>query len=267
MIALAAVAAAPASASAAPLVDPVSASRSVSVPSGASRSTTLTCPGTAVALHGATTDDPAGHSVPRSDPQRWTFRFSGGAADRRVRAVLRCVRLRLPAGVSGVRLRVGTVRLPGLDVASRATRRVSLRCQRGLVPTGWGVAHGGPARGLAVVAAVPTRRGFVFELRNRGGSAVTVTPRIRCLDRTERADDGRRHSFRTRVASFRDTGSSARHRCRRGEYSLAAGVSLDNVFLELARPVGARGGRWSFSGGEIARTSLICLARRTRFRG
>lgn len=42
--------AAPSTAAAAPAVDPISVSRSMTVPAGATRSLTLTCPGAAVAL-------------------------------------------------------------------------------------------------------------------------------------------------------------------------------------------------------------------------
>jgi hypothetical protein len=261
----------PASAAAAPAVDPSSISRSVIVPSGATRTLTLTCPGTAVALHGAASSELGSDSIPSADPQRWTFRFTSNAGDprRRAGAIVRCVGLRVPAGLDGVRLVVGTLRRPDVFVVAGATRRVVLTCDPGMIPTGWGIARGGAGRAIAVAAAAPTRRGFVFQLENTGDVGASATPRIRCLERTQRAEGGRTHSFASRVASFEDTASAARHLCRRGEYSVSAGVSLDladDVVLTRATPTGERGGIWRFSGGAEATTSLVCLARRTGFR-
>jgi hypothetical protein len=261
----------PGSAAAAPAVDPGSVSRSVIVPAGATRTLTLSCPGSAVALHGAASSELGTDSIPSSNPQRWTFRLASGPAGprRRVGAVVRCVRLRVPAGIGDVQLVVGTVRLPHVFVVAGATRRVALTCAPGMVPTGWGLEQGSAGRPIAIAAASPTRRGFVFKLENTGNVGASATPRIRCLDRTQRAEGGETHSFATRVASFEVTGSATRQLCRRGEYSVSAGASLDpagDVVLTRATPTGERGGIWRFSSGAAATTSLVCLARRTGFR-
>jgi hypothetical protein len=271
VIGLFVLAAVPGSAAAAPAVDPASVSRSVVVPSGATRTLTLSCPGTAVALHGAASSELGTDSIPGSNPQRWTFRFTSEAGDprRRVRALVRCVALRVPAGIGDVRLVVGTARRNDVFVVAGATRRVALTCAPGMVPTGWGLERGSAGRAMAVAAASPTRRGFVFQLENTGDVGASATPRIRCLDRTQRAEGGATHTFATRVASFDVTGSASRRLCRRGEYSVSAGVSLDpadDVILRRATPTGERGGVWRFSGGAAATTSLVCLARRTGFR-
>jgi hypothetical protein len=265
-IAIVVIAALPGAAAAAPVVDPVSVSRFVTVDAGETRTLTLTCPGTSVALHGAASTERS-DSIPGADAQRWTFRFgpaSGGP--RRVGGVLRCVRFRLPADIGGVALAVGTVRRPDLFVVAGASRRVRLTCQRGMVPTGWGVEGAGS---IALAAASPTRRGFAFVLENTGERGASATPRIRCLERREQAADGRTHTFSTRVARFEDDGTVARHACGRREYSVSAGVSLDpagDAVLERATPRGQRGGLWRFSGDAEASTSLVCLARNTRFR-
>ena len=72
------------------------------------------------------------------------------------------------------------------------------------------------------------------------------------------------------MATFDDDGSAVvRHFCRRREYSVSAGVSLDpagDLVLDRATPRGHRGGLWRFSDDGSATTSLICLARNTRFR-
>jgi len=258
----------PGTALAAPVVEPLSVSRSVLVPAGQARSATLSCPDTAVALHGAASSEPGGDSIPGSHPQRWMFRFAPQGADRRVRAVLRCVRLRLPDEVGVVSLVVGTVRRPDLAVAAGATRRVAIRCRRGQVPTGWGLERGDAGGSIAVAGVRRTRRGFVFELSNTGPTAATATPRIRCLGRSQDGGSGLVHTFRLRSASFDDSGRAARHSCRRGEYSVSAGISLDpgsNAFLTAAIPSGPRGARWRLSAAAPATTQLVCLSRRTRF--
>ena len=269
-IAILVLAALPGAAAAAPVVDPVSVSRFVTVDAGETRALTLACPGSAVALHGAASSERGSDSIPSSDPQRWTFRFANGSSGpRRAGGVVRCVRLRVSADVSGVALAVGTVRRPNVFVVAGASRAVRLTCQRGMIPTGWGVERGDAGRTIAVAVASPTRRGFRFVLENTGNVGASATPRIRCLERTEEASGGRTHSFSTRVATFEDDGTVARHSCRRREYSVSAGVSLDpagDALLERATPRRRRGGLWLFSGEGSAATSLVCLARGTRFR-
>jgi hypothetical protein len=272
VIGLVVLGAVPASAAAAlPVVDPVSVRGSTNLPSGGERTLVLTCPEPAVALHAGASVEPGSDSVPGSNARRWSFRFVSDAGDpaRRVRAVLRCVRLQLPAGVSGVRLTVGTVRGPDEFVVAGASRRIALTCQRGMIPTGWGIERGASGQALAVAAANPTRRGFVFRLENTGRVGASATARIRCLKRSQRAQSGERHAFTTRVARFDDSGPGARHACRGSEYSLSTGVSLDpadHILLTRAMPAGARGGRWSFNGSGEASTSLVCLDRTSRFR-
>jgi hypothetical protein len=270
-IGLLALAAVPASASAAPLVHPVSVSRSVTVPSGDTRSLTLTCPGTAVALHGAPSPELGADSIPGSHPQRWTFRFAAeaGGPSRRASAVLRCVRLRLPAGIEDVRLVVGTVSRPGVEVGAGSAAQVLLRCDRGQVAVGWGVERVRAGREIGVTAIARTRRSFGFELDNRGSTPATASPRIRCLQRTQRSSSGLTHSFRLRTTSFEDSGRTARHACRRGEYSVSAAAVLDpddGAFLEAAIPRGPRGALWRFSQATGATSELVCLARGTTFR-
>jgi hypothetical protein len=263
-------AAVPGSAAAAPVVEPVSVSRFTGLEGGERLTVSLTCPGTAVALHGAATSERGTDSIPGSNPQRWTFRFANDSdGPRRVGGVLRCVRLRVPADVGDVALVVGTVRRPDVFVVAGATREVTLTCERGMIPTGWGIERGDAGRTIAVAAASPTRRGFSFLLENTGNVGASATPRIRCLERQEQATGGKAHAFRTRVARFEDDANMVRHSCRRGEYSVSAGVSLDpaaDVVLDRATPRRERGGAWRFVGDGSATTSLICLARNTRFR-
>jgi hypothetical protein len=258
----------PGSALAAPVVEPLSVSRTVAIPADAARSVILTCPGTAVALHAAASSERGSDSIPGSNPKRWTFRFTPDGAPRRVRTVLRCVQLRVPAEAGGVRLVVGTTFRPDVAVAAGSGRSVALTCRRGQAPTGWGLERGDGGGSIALAGVARTPRGFRFQLDNTGGAVATATPRIRCLERTQRADAGLTHSFRLRTASFEDSGRTARHSCRTGEYSISAGIRIedaDDVFLTGAMPTRARGARWRLSEAAAATTELVCLARGTRF--
>jgi hypothetical protein len=258
----------PASALAAPVVEPTSVSRTVAIPAGAARSVILSCPGTAVALHAAASSERGSDSIPGSNPKRWTFRFAPDDTDRRVRTVLRCVQLRVPADAGGVRLVVGTTFRPDVAVAAGAGRSVTLSCRRGQAPTGWGLERGEAGGSIALAGVALTPRGFRFRLENTGAAEATATPRIRCLERTQRADAGLTHSFKLRTARFQDSGRTARHSCRQGEYSVSAGVRItggDGAFLTGAMPTRARGARWRLSEAATATTELVCLARGTRF--
>jgi hypothetical protein len=267
-IALLVLGALPGSALAAPVVDPVSVSRTVLVPADSPRSVILNCPGTAVALGAAASSEPGSDSIPGANPKRWTFRFAPDGTARRVRTVLRCVQLRLTGDVGSVRLVVGTAFRPDVSVDPGATRLVTLRCQRGQVATGWGVERGDAGEAIAVTSVARTTRSFGIELENTGRTAATATPRIRCLERTQRSSSGLTHSFRLRSPTFEDSGRAARHSCRRGEYSISAAAVLDpdaGAVLEAAIPSGPRGARWRLSRAADATTELVCLSRRTRF--
>jgi hypothetical protein len=259
----------PASAAAAPVVETFSVERSATVAAGATRTLTLTCPGTSVAVGGAAPSGLAAlrASVPLSDAQRWRFRFAAGGA-RQVTAALRCVGLNVPAGIGRVSLEVSSRFEPDLEVAPGATRRIALACAAGQLPTGWGFERA--ERSLEVAAALPTRTGWTFEFENAGRAAATVTPRIRCLQREQRARDGRAHAFAMRRVSFAARGGEVTRSCLRDEAGLATGFSLDpagGLEARVAAPSGERGGRWSFGPGSArVEPVLLCLSRTTRFR-
>jgi hypothetical protein len=271
MLGLVAAAALPAAAQAR-VVEPVSVTGQVDVPAGQTRSLTLKCPARAVALNGAALA--ATSSVPGDNARRWSFRFSAGAAAETGRAVLRCVRLRLPRRVSGVGLAVGTVIEPILEVPPGGTQSIAVRCPSGQMPTGWGLERSGGDNGLALAEVAPTKRGWSFAVENTGAAGADGDLHIRCLERRQRASSGQRHAFSTRVASFGEqlegSGTTSRS-CRAGEFSVATGVSLpaaDDIVLSGTTVVGQRGGEWAFaqpSGTTAVETSLICLARTTGF--
>lgn len=282
-VAIAMLAALPAGAVARPTVAPSTVGGAVSVPAGASKSLTLTCRGTAVALHAAPVRLPSGVRVvdsgPADDARRWTLRLASVARRaRRVSATLRCVTLRLPRGISNVTIRVSTESRPKLRVPAGSSVAAGLRCPSGYTPTGQGT--GTSTRAVKLVAAVPDRRGWSFRFENNGDSAASASARIRCLQRgvsgirsgtSARLVFGvTRRAFSTEVRSGRNVavvGSCAPHR-----FSLGTGLSLDrddDIALLRSFPLGNRGGSSFFrnrGAPEPVTSYLLCLSRASRFR-
>jgi hypothetical protein len=262
------------------VVDVVTVERSVDVSPGSTRTLALTCPDPRVALHGAVTSSFGGDSIPRKNASGWNFRFSSTATStRKASAVLRCVRLRVPAGLKGVELNIGSVRRSGITIEPAASERVELECERGYAPTGWGLQRGSgsAAEGLVVTAAVPTTDSWVLKVENTGDAPATASLHARCLERRQRATNGQTHTFALRKRSFSDRIAEGRnrkvsHSCRPGEYSVSTGVSLaggDDLLLTLTSPLGKRQGRWSFRhptvSTERVKTLLVCLGLNSRF--
>ena len=270
----------PAAAEARDVVQPSTISRSATVAGGATRTLELSCRTPAIALNATASGLPAGAAVRRSSPGAgvlgWSLELAAAesAARQRLSASVRCLRLELPSGVTGVSLGAATKRAPGISVAAGATSRASVRCERGYIPTGYGLDRGGADVHLA--EAIATARGWSFRLANSGAAAALASVSVRC---TRATVDGLRRGaavslrLETRRASFTDTvepGRTLRHSCRAGEFSVSAGVSLApaaGIALESAQPAGARGGLWTFRGGRgRVQTQLLCLARDSAFR-
>ena len=277
---VAAMAVFPAAAEARDVVQPSTISRSATVAGGATRSLELSCRAPAIALNATATGLPTGAAVHRSSPGAgvlaWNLELAAAesAARQRLSASVRCLRLELPAGVTDVSLGAATKRAPGISLPAGATRTVSVRCERGYIPTGYGLDRG--AADVQFAGALATARGWSFRLANAGAAAAQASVSIRC---TRAKVDGLRRGaavslrLETRRASFTDSvepGRALRHSCRAGEFSVAAGVSLDpatGIALESAQPAGSRGGLWSFRGGRgRVETQLLCLARDSAFR-
>jgi hypothetical protein len=274
----------PASALAADVVAPSSVAGSTTVPAGGSSTLTLRCPASAVALNAAVTRRGAGVTVRRSIPGAgsgdWRFRLAAaaGARNRGVHAVLRCVRLALPAGVSGARLVVSTSRPPSIPVPAGFSPPIDVSCARGFTATGYGLDRG-VSRDVTVASAVPSARGWSFRLENTGASSANARLSVRCLKRVVNARRGgsptslsfrvTRREFSNRVGP--GTRSRFSHSCRQSEFSAATGSIVDpaaDIELGGSHPTRSRGGRWTFarvSAGDRVRSSLVCLSRRTQF--
>jgi hypothetical protein len=266
-----AAAALPAQASA-KLIQPISVSASANVPAHQTRAVFLKCPARAVALNAAATSAmDATDSVPRFTARGWTLNFSAGSSSRTASGVLRCVRMQLPQGVSGVGLNVETQIEPVSAVAPSDTQQLSISCSHGFAPTGWGLDRTGDAGGLAIATALPTKHGWTFTVENTGATTAGGTLYTRCLERKQRASTGQHHAFKTRIAKSSVSGASATRSCRASEFSVSTGLALpvqDDIFLTGTGPVGEHSGQWRFakaSGAGAVKTSLVCLSTATAF--
>jgi hypothetical protein len=260
------------------VVQPAAVTKSVQVPPGGKRAASLQCPGTAVALHGGPGTNASSRvrvdSTPvGAGPGGWNFRLrsrSGG----RVRLVLRCLSLRLPAGVNNVSLVVSRVSRPAERVPAGESRRIEVSCLHGHVATGWGIERDRGSASLELEAAVPSARSWVFRLANPSAHEAAASLAIRCVQPVQRAGSGQVHRLGLRRPTFLDhtDAGRVRHGCHADEFSVATGASLlsqdgSGVSMASTRPLGAGRGQWLFRGGGAAtvRTSLVCLDTATGF--
>jgi len=279
---LAACAAVPAGAQAASVVRTTSINATAVVPPGATSTGKLECPSPWAAVSGAVTSRGTGVRVLLSRPGdgagEWTFRFAADTSSRRtVRTVLRCVRLEVPAGISGARVNVRTIRRPAFRVPVGATAPLSLRCGRPWLATGYG--FGERVGSVRLASVVPSAHGWDFLLENTGAADARADVHIRCLRQAVSASrNGASTELRFRVSRSAQENmigpNRARfsHRCGGNRFSLGTGSIVDPLgTIELADsgPVRSAWGRWTFrqaSGGESVRTYLVCLARGSGFR-
>ena len=270
----------PASALAADVVVPSSVAGTTTVPAGGSSTLKLRCPATAVALNAAVTNHDPGVTVRRSIPGTkagtWSFRLRGEGGGGGVRAVVRCVQLQLPVGVSGVRLDVST-RRPPVVVPAGGTTTARVRCGAAWVGTGYGF-DPGTREDARLVSVVPSAHGWDFTVHNDGAAAATARVSVRCLRKTVTSTAGRRRFgvarlvFSSLVGRMPETSGTFTESCGARQFSLATGYvvdSVDGVQLRLTHPEGRRAGRFRFRGAEnddVVTTYLVCLGRRAQFR-
>jgi hypothetical protein len=264
------------------VVTPSSTSAETVVPAGGKRTLTLSCPEPAVALSAAASrlgrSAELLRSVPGRDAGDWRLTFAAGRGrGRTVEAELRCVRLRLPDGVSRARLGVQTRSQTRIPVPAGETRTAEADCDPGYVATGWGLRRG--RRGdIRVAAAVPAAGGWSFELENIGSEAARAAVSARCVRRVVRArrgGDDVELRFRVVRRAFDDPVGGGRpsfvHRCRTGQFSLAAGSEVDPfdpIALVRSSATGRRRASWTFaraSAGDVVTTHMVCLGRNSRF--
>ena len=276
--------AAPGTAVAADTVQPSSVGGSVTVPPGATRALTLRCPTRAVALNAAVSRRGSGvtvrRSLPGNDASSWSFRASSEASGpRRLGAIIRCVRLALPSGVSGVQLMVATRRPPAVAIPPGASTSLDVRCARGWIPTGYGIGAGAAAADVRVANAFPDQREWSFTLENTGSDAARASVHVRCLRRVvggRRGGSATTLRFEASNPFFTDQvgpgSSSFSHACASRQFSVATGIVLDpadDIVMRDSHPSGPREGVWRLrqaSGTEAVDSKLVCLGRRQHFR-
>jgi len=254
------------------------------IASGSPSTIRLQCPPSAVALNGAVTRRGAGVAIlgsrPGSDAGSWTFRAAAsGSGSRSVSAVLRCVRLQLPEGLSDVRLHVRTRNRPGMVIAPGGTATARLGCGRAWTATGYALTGGGDA--VRLPQALPEAHGWWFTLENTGTTTARVRLSTRCIRTSvtaRRAGGGTaelrfgvtRRSFE-RAFQAGPSGRASTGSCGGSRFSVAAGIQLDpaDPFEPItASPSGQGGARWTFrnvSAGDGFRAYMVCLGRGSTF--
>jgi hypothetical protein len=275
---IAALIALPAGAHAANVVRPTSVSGTDTLTAG-THTLHLRCPSPSVALNGAVVRKSPGVSVRRSIPGggagNWRFRVSVANGGSRVRSVLRCVRLDLPAGLPGARLEVRTRTQLGVAVPAGGAAEVAVRCGSAWVATGYGFAAGASGN-VRLASVVPVAHGWNFVLENVGSTPVTAGVSARCLRRKVRSAGSAELRFGvTRPSRANTLGTDSTptlsQGCGPGRFSLATGSIVDPrdaIELATSGPVRSQRGRWTFrqaGGGDSVRTFLVCLSRSTGF--
>jgi hypothetical protein len=253
-------------------------------PAGHPSTLSLQCPADAVALNGAVSRKGAGAVVRRSTPGHgsgdWSFRLAAsGSGSRAVSAVLRCVRLQLPAGLSGARLDVRTRLQSSIDIAPGATKTTRVGCGSAWTATGYALAAGRRAD-VRLAEVLPDAHGWTFTLENTGSATAHAGVSARCISSRATAHRSGGGSAElafgvSRQARLDTVGPGAArtftHRCGGGGFSLATGSivnPLDPIELALSSPAGPGAGRWTFanaSTGDPVRSYLVCLSRGSRF--
>ena len=237
------------------------------------------CPSPSVAVNAAVIRKSPGVTLRRSIPGRgtgdWRFRVEVADGGSRVRSVLRCVRLDVPAGLSGARLEVNTRKRPGVAVPVGGAAEVAVRCGPAWVATGYGL-DAGPSGNVRLASVVPVAHGWNFVLENVGSAPVTAGVSARCLRRrvgttgsAELRFDITRPSRGNILAT--DSTPALTQGCGPGRFSLATGSIVDPrdpIELAASGPFRSQLGRWAFrqaSAGDGVRTFLVCLSRGSGF--
>lgn len=239
--------------------------RSVALPTGATKSLTVSCPagyytvsaGTATAGRGITQQAARPVSL-----RRVAFRLANGGDPQRVTVTAACRRVRSPGGGSS-HLKLNARRRVTLTIAAGSQRQASLKCPSGTVPAASGFDLG---RGdLGLQQQTQDLHALTFAAFNHGNAARKVSFYGSCLTVVHRSGS---RGAQLQVSLATDTvpvtsGSEVVTRvCPRGWLSLAAGYSVPaGLDLNGAAAIG-RVGRWSFTNPAqkplLAQIQLAC---------
>jgi hypothetical protein len=273
------VAALPVGAAAANVIRPSSVNESATLSAG-THTLRLECPSPSVALNAAVIRKSPGVTVRRSLPGRrpgdWRFHVAAESGGSRVRSVLRCVRLNVPAGLGGARLTVKTRRSIGIPVPPGATAAVRTGCGRPWLATGYALDRGSSGD-VRLTSVVPSAHGWRFVLKNVGAAEARASVSVRCLRQRVTSTSGsaelKLRAMRPARGNLLGTRSTTTFSmgCGPGRFNLATGFAIDPAApLELATtgPTRAQWGRWTFvqtrPGNSVA-SYLVCLGTRSGF--
>jgi hypothetical protein len=250
--------------------------RQITVRPSAVTSKAVTCTGGSFVLDAATFRLPRGvkalGSIPSSNRRRWRFRFrSDSTQTRHVKVSLRCGTLITPSGLRDSTLRRSVSTGNNNPVPAGGSARVNVDCPSGQTATGYGLA--GRTGALRLFKAGFTRTGMTFRIENTGTDDELADLHVRCVGKRARAltPAGARRSFdlgfyrRAFANGVRPGSRTFTHRCRRGDFSLAAGFAADRTKLSVLAAYAAdtRLARFAFLNSTASRvgvrSSLACV--------
>ena len=219
------------------------------------------------AERGRDPEEPGSHRAPLDSRQRAPATGASGSRSRtpasRVRSVLRCVRLEVPAGMSGARLEVKTRRQPGVAIPAGGATEVAVRCGSAWVATGYGL-DAGASGNVRLASVVPVAHGWNFVLENVGlqahdrpRAALAASGGRRERGRLRRSCASTSHGRRGGTSSGRTAAPRSRTPAARAGSASPPGSIVDPRDCDRARRragrAAAAGDRWTFrnaSGGD-----------------
>jgi hypothetical protein len=250
--------------------------RQITVQPSGITSKAVTCTGGSFVLNAATFRLPHGvkalGSIPSSNRRRWRFRFrSDSTQTRHVKVSLRCGTLITPSGLHNATLRRSISTGNDNPVPAGGSARVKVNCPSGQTATGYGLA--GRTGSLRLFKAGFTSTGMTFRVVNTGTDAELADLHVRCVGKRGRGltPAGARRSFdlgfylRAFANGARPGSRTITHRCRVGDFSLAAGFAADRTKLSVlaAYAAGRRVARFAFLNSTASRvgvrTSVACV--------
>lgn len=240
--------------------------RTLTIPAGATRTVSVSCPAGYFAVSAGASRSGEGISALQSrplSPRRFGFRLANtGRLTQRVTVSAACRRVRA-SGSKAPYLKLVARRRVTLRVASAGRRQAHFSCPSGTLPAaaGFDLGHGGPS----VRRETQDLRTLTFGVVNSGPAAKNVSFHASCLTVVRPAGTRGTQlqvSLATDTVPIGDGSQVVTRVCPRGWLSLTAGYSLPaGVELNGAAAVG-RTARWSLTNTAqkpvLAQLQLAC---------
>ena len=240
--------------------------RALALPTGATKSLTISCPAGYFALGAGASKAGAGITALAARPlglRTFSLRLSNaGDADQRVTVAAACRRVRA-AGKRAPHLKLVTRRRVTLRVSPTSLRQTHLTCPSGTVPAAAGFDAG--RRDVTVREEAQDLHALSFSAYNRSATARTVSFYGGCLTVVRSAGASRAQlqvSLATDTVPIPSGSEVVTRSCPQGWLSLSVGYSVP-VGLDLNGAAAAgRTGRWSFTNPAqkpvLAQVQLAC---------